>query len=804
MLPADWPVLIVDLKDCFFTIPLHPDDRPKFAFTVPTINNAEPAQRYQWRVLPQGMRNSPMLCQWYVARALSGVRKRFPDAHVYHYMDDILVATPTQEELLRLQPQLLNALHSHGLQVAPEKVQQQPPWKYLGVKILERTIRHQEVQFVQSVKTLNDAQKLVGVITWLRPYLGLTTAQLSPLFELLKGDTDLKSPRELTPEARKVLEEVQQAVSACQVYRIEPSIDVTVFITTPDLHPTGIIGQWNDDWTDPLHVLEWVFLPHQPHKTVTALFELIACLIIKCRQRCLQLMGADPSKIILPVQREEFDWSYANNVSLQSALEGFSGQITYHLPSHKLLQVAKNTQFSLRPKSSQEPVQGPTVFTDGSGKTGKAIVTWQDGSEWQVLEGHEDGSAQLVELKAAVMAFEKFSQEPFNLITDSAYVADIAQRLSCSVLKEVSNPALFDLLKALWCAIQARVHPYYVLHVRSHTNLPGFVAEGNARADKLANPAWVAPQPDVLAQAKASHGFFHQNAHTLQKQFQLMATEAREIVESCDDCHALGAPLPAGVNPRGLKALELWQTDVTQVAEFGRLKYVHVTVDTFSSAMWASAHTGEKARDVIAHWRQAFAVLGIPSAVKTDNGPAYASQQVRQFLQSWGVSHNFGIPHSPTGQAIVERNHGTLKRVLQKQKRGMQGETPNSRLAKALYTINHLTVPQNSNNPVILNHHLSLQASDGEQQPRAKVRVRNLVTKQWEGPYDLIAMGRGYACVSTDTGTRWLPSKCVRPDLRPQRQNSADRQGGSRDQLESHQVDESSSDHSDDSSTDSD
>ncbi|RMB99202.1 hypothetical protein DUI87_24394 [Hirundo rustica rustica] len=244
-----------------------------------------------------------------------------------------------------------------------------------------------------------------------------------------------------------------------------------------------------------------------------------------------------------------------------------------------------------------------------------------------VMEGHEDGSAQLVEVKAAVMAFEKFSQEPFNLITDSAYVADIAQRLSCSVLKEVSNPALFDLLKALWCAIQARVHPYYVLHVRSHTNLPGFVAEGNARADKLANPAWVATQPDVLAQAKASHGFFHQNAHTLQKQFQLTATEAREIVESCDDCHALGEPLPAGVNPRGLKALELWQTDVTQVAEFGRLKYVHVTVDTFSSAMWASAHTGEKARDVIAHWRQAFAVLGIPSAVKTDSGPAYASQQ---------------------------------------------------------------------------------------------------------------------------------------------------------------------------------
>ncbi|RMC00165.1 hypothetical protein DUI87_22766 [Hirundo rustica rustica] len=52
-------------------------------------------------------------------------------------------------------------------------------------------------------------------------------------------------------------------------------------------------------------------------------------------------------------------------------------------------------------------------------------------------------------------------------------------------------------------------------------------------------------------------------------------------------------------------------------------------------------------------------------------------------------------------------------------------------------------------------------ASDNAHQPQVKVRVRNLVTKQWEGPYDLIAMGLGYACVSTDTGTRWLPSKSV-------------------------------------------
>ncbi|RMC03172.1 hypothetical protein DUI87_20366 [Hirundo rustica rustica] len=110
-------------------------------------------------------------------------------------------------------------------------------------------VPHQEVQVVHLVKTLNDAQKL--------------------------GDSDLKSPCTLTSGAHQVLEEVQRAVSARQVYHIDPSVDVTVFITTPDLHPTGIIGQRSDKWSDSLHALEWVFLPHQLQKTATTLFELI-------------------------------------------------------------------------------------------------------------------------------------------------------------------------------------------------------------------------------------------------------------------------------------------------------------------------------------------------------------------------------------------------------------------------------------------------------------------------------------------------------------------------------------------------
>ena len=38
LLPKGWPLTVIDLKDCFFTIPLQEKVREKFAFTVPTYN----------------------------------------------------------------------------------------------------------------------------------------------------------------------------------------------------------------------------------------------------------------------------------------------------------------------------------------------------------------------------------------------------------------------------------------------------------------------------------------------------------------------------------------------------------------------------------------------------------------------------------------------------------------------------------------------------------------------------------------------------------------------------------------------
>lgn len=141
----------------------------------------------------------------------------------------------------------------------------------------------------------------------------------------------------------------------------------------------------------------------------------------------------------------------------------------------------------LRAKTSQdldrvlkETIKAMTVFimmvfpqVKGSGK-----------SDVQVVEGYP----QISELEAIVRAFKKFRNQPFRLITDSAYVAEIAMRAKQAFLKEVSTQNLYILLSKFVYLISHRKQQFHVIHVRSRTDFPGVIAEGNRRADTLEMP----------------------------------------------------------------------------------------------------------------------------------------------------------------------------------------------------------------------------------------------------------------------------------------------------------------------------
>jgi transposase InsO family protein len=128
--------------------------------------------------------------------------------------------------------------------------------------------------------------------------------------------------------------------------------------------------------------------------------------------------------------------------------------------------------------------------------------------------------------------------------------------------------------------------------------------------------------------------------------------------------------------------------DVNHIPEFGNLKYVHVSIDTYSGIIFATAQTGEKGPNVISHCLQAFAAWGMPRQIKTDN--AYTSQRFLHFCNALGIKVIYGLPYNPHVQGIVERANATLKNTLINQKGGigMQFKSPMDILNISLFILN--------------------------------------------------------------------------------------------------------------------
>ncbi|CAI5761955.1 endogenous retrovirus group K member 9 Pol protein-like [Podarcis lilfordi] len=602
MLPQNHQLAVIDLKDCFFSIPLAPQDRQRFAFTLPVLNNSQPTQRFQWVVLPQGMRNSPTLCQYFVDKALQPFRERHPVVTCYHYMDDILLSSSHISDILL--EDLTHALMQAGLTVAKEKIQRTLPITYLGHKLSAAAAIPvaPQLQFPDHLK-LVDLQQLLGQLNWIKSYLDLPTSTLSPLFSALKG-----------------------------------------------------------------------------HK--------------------------DPARL----------------------------------------------RYVLRTALSPLPLPSAlTVFTDGTKSRG--VVVWDEEGKWKSLYTTEQSSAQRAELAAVILAFQQFADIPFNLIVDTQYVYNLLNVLPLSYITPAIDDNLFALFSTLQSLVQARTCQFYVAHLRSHTGHPGYLAEGNDRADQaLKNGIF-----SLFSDPFESHSVFHQNAKVLAKSFSLPISQARDIVSQCAVCSKSPTVIPYdAVNPRGLHPLAIWQMDVTYTPSLAPFSKVHLTVDTASGFIWATPLKGETTRHVIQHLMRCFAVMGKPHTLKTDNGPAYISQAFSDFCSLWDVRLTHGIPFNSTGQAIVERSHLTFKTLLNKQLGGRSAtvsEIPNI-VHQVLFTLNHLLYPHNKD---FTPAELHFRKEEVLQRPLVSYRL--LPDPQWKGPTSLLSWGRGFAAIDVDGETRWVPAR---------------------------------------------
>jgi hypothetical protein len=147
-----------------------------------------------------------------------------------------------------------------------------PPFQYLGQVINGCLIYPQKVEIRKdNLKALNDLQKLLGDINWLRPSLKHTTDTLSPFFNCSRGILILLHFENLQrmPDRHwlRQREQLPQPSFSSGIHRACSVTDFTLS-TNANGSTLAIAG-----------VLEWLHLGHSPAKVLTPYHELVARLI---------------------------------------------------------------------------------------------------------------------------------------------------------------------------------------------------------------------------------------------------------------------------------------------------------------------------------------------------------------------------------------------------------------------------------------------------------------------------------------------------------------------------------------------
>ncbi len=118
---------------------------------------------------------------------------------------------------------------------------------------------------------------------------------------------------------------------------------------------------------------------------------------------------------------------------------------------------------------------------------------------------------------------------------------------------------------------------------------------------------------------------------------------------------------------------EMWQTDFTYFRIVGwGWYYLSTVLDDFSRYIiaWKLSPT-MGVGDVKNTLDQALAVTGVDQVqvrhrprLLSDNGPAYVSGELREYLGDRGMAHTRGAPYHPQTQGKIERYHRTMKNVV--------------------------------------------------------------------------------------------------------------------------------------------
>ncbi|KAL6084276.1 hypothetical protein STEG23_026818 [Scotinomys teguina] len=382
-------------------------------------------------------------------------------------------------------------------------------------------------------------------------------------------------------EARTALAKVETAITNAQLNRIDDTLPLSLCVLPTKIFPTAVLWQKGP--------LLWIHPHASPGRTIENYPTSVASLALQGIKLALIHFATEPQLLIQLYTPKQVQILAATVYEWAVLVCSFSGVLDNHYTKDNLLLFIIHHPVIFPKVTAMEPLKGAIeIYTDGSKSgVGAYVLQGQEPVQFRFLPN----TPQIVECQIVYEVFKRF-HEPFNLLSDSHYVVNAVRGLETSAFIKESSP-VHDILWDICVLIRDRTAPFFIGHIRAHTLLPGPMTAANDLADK-ATRAFAAVELDSKSMAKQFHQLYHVPAHTLCLKFRISQQLARDIVKACPSCMQFLHPPHMGINPKGLHPGDLWQMDVTHISSFGKLSYVHVSVDTCSGVIFASPLSGEK------------------------------------------------------------------------------------------------------------------------------------------------------------------------------------------------------------------
>ena len=215
---ASW-FTCLHLKDAFFCLRLSPASQSLFAFEWEDPHTERKTQ-LTWTRLPQGFKNSPTLFSESLAADLAAFPGETLNCTLLQYVDDLLLASPTQGDCWRGTKALLALLSTTGYKVSWKKAQIcRQEVKNLGFVIskVHRVLGHERKQAICSLplswlNTKKEVREFLGAAGFYWIWIPGFSEIAKPLFKAIAGSG--KDSLEWGPEQEKAFEEINRLLTS--------------------------------------------------------------------------------------------------------------------------------------------------------------------------------------------------------------------------------------------------------------------------------------------------------------------------------------------------------------------------------------------------------------------------------------------------------------------------------------------------------------------------------------------------------------------------------------------------------------